>query len=132
YRNNKNHFTDITPNSGISSSSLTYGLGAGIADVNNDGWQDVYVSNDYTIPDYLYINNHDGTFSNHLQTSMSHITQFSMGNAVSDINNDALPDIFTLDMLPEDNHRQKLLFAPDNYEKFALTVTTGFYYQYMR
>jgi len=132
YRNDKNHFVDITDKSGFSSSSLTYGLGAGIADINNDGWQDIYISNDYTIPDYLYINNHDGTFSNHLQSSMGHITQFSMGNSVSDVNNDGLPDIFTLDMLPEDNHRQKLLFAPDNYEKFALTVTTGFYYQYMR
>ena len=85
YRNDKNHFIDITDKSGFSSSSLTYGLGAGIADINNDGWQDIYISNDYTIPDYLYINNHDGTFSNHLQSSMGHITQFSMGNSVSDV-----------------------------------------------
>jgi hypothetical protein len=131
-RNDKNYFTDITRKAGISSSALTYGLGAGIADVNGDGWQDIYISNDYAVPDYLYINNHDGTFTDRLQTSMGHNSQFSMGNDIADINNDALPDIYTLDMLPEDNHRQKLLFAPDNYEKFDLNLRSGFHYQYMR
>lgn len=131
-QNDKNYFTDITCKAGISSSALTYGLGAGIADINSDGWQDIYISNDYAVPDYLYINNHNGTFTDRLQTSLGHNSQFSMGNDIADINNDALPDIYTLDMLPEDNHRQKLLFAPDNYEKFDLNIRTGFYYQYMR
>jgi hypothetical protein len=132
YKNDNNVFKNVTEQAGISSSDLTYGLGAAIADINGDGWPDIYISNDYTIPDFLYINNGDGTFTNKLQSSLGHTSQFSMGNNVSDINNDALPDIFTLDMLPEDNHRQKLLFAPDNYEKFGLTIRTGFYYQYMR
>jgi len=132
FRNDKNHFTDITQKAGISSSSLTYGLGAGIADINGDGWPDIYISNDYAVPDYLYINNHNGTFTDQLQTSVGHNSQFSMGNDIADINNDALPDIYTLDMLPEDNRRQKLLFAPDNYEKFELNIRSGFYYQYMR
>ncbi|HEX6428214.1 MAG TPA: VCBS repeat-containing protein [Niastella sp.] len=132
FRNDNNHFTDITQKAGISSSSLTYGLGVGIADVNGDGWPDMYVSNDYAVPDYLYINNHNGTFTDQLQTSVGHNSQFSMGNDIADINNDALPDIYTLDMLPEDNRRQKLLFAPDNYEKFELNIRSGFYYQYMR
>jgi hypothetical protein len=132
YRNDNGVFKNVTAQAGISSTDLTYGLGAAIADINGDGWPDIYISNDYTIPDFLYINNGDGTFTNKLQTSVGHTSQFSMGNNVSDINNDALPDIFTLDMLPEDNHRQKLLFAPDNYEKFDLTLRTGFYYQYMR
>ena len=132
FKNDNNHFTDITQKAGFSSSALTYGLSAGIADVNNDGWQDIYISNDYGVPDYLYINNKDGTFTNKLQSSMGHISHFSMGNNVSDVNNDGLPDIFTLDMLPEDNRRQKLLFAPDNYEKFDLGLRSGFYYQYMR
>lgn len=131
-RNDKNYFTDITRKAGLSSSSLTYGLGAGIADINSDGWQDIYISNDYAVPDYLYINNHNGTFTDQLQTSLGHNSQFSMGNDIADINNDARPDIYTLDMLPEDNHRQKLLFAPDNYEKFELNLRSGFYYQYMR
>ena len=128
----KGHFEDVTQKAGISGSALTYGLGAGIADVNNDGWPDFYISNDYTVPDYLYINNHNGTFTDQLQQSVGHNSQFSMGNDVADINNDGQQDIVTLDMLPEDNHRQKLLLAPDNYAKFDLNLRTGFHYQYMR
>ncbi|MEP6749746.1 MAG: VCBS repeat-containing protein, partial [Bacteroidota bacterium] len=118
FNNNKGHFTDVTQKAGISSSELTYGLGAGIADLNGDGWPDIYVSNDYGVPDYLYINNKNGTFTNKIEQSIGHTSNFSMGNDVADINNDALPDIITLDMLPGDNKRQKLLFEPDNYEKF--------------
>lgn len=125
-------FKDVTVASGISGSALTYGLGLGISDINNDGWQDFYISNDYAVPDYLYVNNHDGTFTNKLQESIGHTSHFSMGNDVADINNDGWQDIVTLDMLPEDNHRQKLLMAPDNYEKFDLNIRSGFYYQYMR
>lgn len=132
YQNDQNHFKDITRKAGLSSSSLTYGLGAGIADINGDGWEDIYVSNDYAVPDYLYINNGNGTFTDRLGSSVGHNSQFSMGNDIADVNNDGLPDIFTLDMLPEDNHRQKLLFAPDNYEKFDLNIRSGFHYQYMR
>lgn len=132
YRNDDGVFTNVTEQAGISSSDLTYGLGAAIADINGDGLPDIYISNDYSIPDFLYINNGNGTFTNKLQSSIGHTSEFSMGNNISDINNDGLPDIFTLDMLPEDNRRQKLLFAPDNYEKFDLTLRTGFYYQYMR
>lgn len=125
-------FKDITVKAGINGSALTYGLGAGIADLNNDNWPDLYISNDYSVPDYLYINNKNGTFTNTLQQALGHTSQFSMGNDVADVNNDGLPEILTLDMLPEDNHRQKLLMAPDNYAKFDLNVRTGFYYQYMR
>jgi|GEM_PF-13350 ligand-binding sensor domain-containing protein len=132
YRNDNGFFKDVTEQAGISSSDYTYGLGAAVADVNGDGLPDIYISNDYTIPDYLYINNGDGTFTNKLQSSLGHTSQSSMGNNISDINNDGLPDIFTADMLPEDNHRQKILFAPNNYEKFDLTLRDGFYYQYMR
>ncbi len=132
YKNDKGHFSDVTAATAISSSALSYGLGAGIGDINGDGWPDIYISNDYGVPDFLYINNKNGTFTNQLQSSLGHISQFSMGDAVADVNNDALPDIFTLDMLPEDNRRQKLLFAPDNYEKFDVLLRSGFYYQYMR
>ena len=132
FNNTNNHFTDITQKAGISSSDLTYGLGAGVADLNGDGWTDIYISNDYGVPDYLYINNKNGTFTNKIQQSVGHFSNFSMGNDVADINNDAMPDIMTLDMLPEDNRRQKLLFAPDNYEKFDLALRSGFYYGYMR
>lgn len=137
FRNDKDaggifHFKDVTQKAGLHSSPLTYGLGAGIADINGDGWQDIYVSNDYIAPDYLYINNKNGTFSDKLANSIGHTSHFSMGNDIADINNDGLQDIFTADMLPEDNHRQKLLFAPDNYEKFGLNIRVGFHHQYMR
>ena len=102
-------FEDITKNAGVSGSALTYGLGIGISDLNNDGWSDFYVSNDYTIPDYLYINNQDGTFTNKLSEQLGHTSHFSMGNDIADINNDGWQDIFTLDMLPEDNRRQTLI-----------------------
>ena len=125
-------FVDITEKAGISGSALSYGLGLGIADLNNDDWPDFYVSNDYAIPDYLYLNNQDGTFTDQLAASMGHISQFSMGNDIADINNDGYADVFTLDMLPEDNRRKKLLMAPDNYAKFDLNIRSGFHHQYMR
>ena len=131
------HFDDVTEQSGVNGSALSYGLGLGVGDFNDDGWPDFYVSNDYAVPDYLYINQKnsrgDGpAFRNDIQQSVGHTSQFSMGNDVADINNDGRDDIFTLDMLPEDNHRQKLLLAPDNFAKFDLNVRSGFYYQYMR
>ena len=137
-RNDGKRFIDVTERAGLSSSVLTYGLGVGVSDLNADGWPDFYISNDYGVPDYLYLNNHNGsagagpTFTNVLKTSVGHTSNFSMGNAVADVNNDARPDILTLDMLPEDNQRQKLLLAPDNYEKYALSVASGFHHQLMR
>ncbi|WP_347158405.1 VCBS repeat-containing protein [Pontibacter chitinilyticus] len=132
FRNDKGHFTDVSDQAGLAGSPLTYGLGAGIADMNGDGRPDIYISSDYSAPDYLYINNGDGTFTDKLQQSIGHTSLYSMGNEVSDINNDGLPDIFALDMLPEDNRRQKLLFSPDNYERFNMYLRAGLYYQYMR
>lgn len=132
YIQNNAYFEDVTKESGISASELSYGLGIGITDFNNDGWPDFYISNDYAVPDYLYINNRNGTFTNKIHESLGHNSQFSMGNDIADINNDGLQDIVTLDMLPEDNRRQKLLLAPDNYEKFDLNVRSGFHYQFMR
>ncbi len=132
FKNNNNHFEDVTAKSGIANSLLSYNLSAGIADLNNDSWPDIYISNDYLAPDYLYINNGNGTFTDKLGDEIEHTSQFSMGNNIADINNDGLPDIYTLDMLPEDNHRQKMLFAPDNYELFNINVNAGFHNQYMR
>jgi hypothetical protein len=126
------HYTDISDKAGLPASAFTYGLGAGVADINKDGWPDIYISNDYSAPDFLFINNQNGTFTDKIKSSMGHISLFSMGNDVSDINNDGRPDIFVLDMLPESNRRQKLLFSPDNYEQFDMFLKTGFHYQYMR
>jgi enediyne biosynthesis protein E4 len=131
-RNDGGHFTEVTRQAGIINTTLSYGLAAGIADVDGDGWPDIYISNDYNVPDRLYINNGKGGFTDELPHQMGHTSFSSMGNDVADINNDGRPDIFTLDMLPEDNHRQKLLFGADNYNSFDLNLRVGFYYQYMR
>lgn len=125
-------FKDITRQAGLLSSSLSYGLGAAMADYNGDGWVDLYISNDYTIPDFLYLNNQRGGFVNQINNSVGHFSHFSMGSDAADVNNDGLVDILTLDMLPEDNRRQKLLMAPDNYEKFDFNLRVGFGHQYMR
>ena len=132
YNNDHNKFTDVSEKAGINCVRLNYNLGVSIADLNNDGWPDLYISNDYLSPDYLYINNHNGTFTDSIQYMLNATSQFSMGNDVADVNNDGYPDIFTLDMLPEDNHRQKNLFASDNYELFNLRLNTGLHAQYMR
>ncbi len=131
-RNNSGHFSDVTEIAGLKSTALSYGLGAGVSDVNHDGWPDLYLSHDYDMPDYLYINNGDGTFSDKLEESIGHTSHFSMGNDIADINNDGLLDIYTLDMLPEDNHRQKLLALPDNYAAFDLRLRSNFHHQNMR
>ncbi len=125
-------FSDVSDEAGLPFSAFSHGLGAGIADVNQDGWPDIFVSNDYSTPDFLLINNGDGTFTDKLQASMGHTSLFSMGNDIADINNNGLADIFVLDMLPADNRRQKLLFTPDNYEQFDVFLKAGFHYQYMR
>lgn len=132
YENRGGHFVDVSQKAGLRQSPLTYGLGIAIADINKDGWPDVYVTNDYNEPDYLYINNHDGTFTDMADKCFRHLAQFSMGVDIADINNDGLPDVMNLDMLPEDNRRQKLLQLQENYESFQLMTGQGLQAQYMR
>lgn len=132
FRNDGGHFTDVSKAAGIIQNPLTFGLGVAIADINKDGWPDIYVTNDYNEPDYIYINNHDGTFKEKSKDMLRHMSHFSMGVDIADFNNDGLPDIITLDMLPEDNHRQKSLQLEENYESFALMQNQGLYKQYMR
>jgi enediyne biosynthesis protein E4 len=132
YRQENGKFIDITATAGIKSNPLSYGLGVVVADFNNDLWPDIYVSNDYVEEDYLYLNNQNGTFREVLKNQINHISNFSMGVAAADVNNDGWTDIFTLDMLPEDNKRQKLLYTPDNYEIYNNMVKNGFHHQLMR
>lgn len=132
YRNDGNKFTDVTLSSGIISNAMGYGLGVNISDLNRDGLPDIYVTNDYIEPDYFYINNGDGTFTNRLTDFILHISQSAMGCDISDFNNDGWPDIFTADMLPADNRRIKLLYGPDNYMQYALAVMAGYYHSSMR
>ena len=132
FRNDNGVFTDVSETAGITGGMANYGLGIAVSDINNDGWQDVYVTNDYAENDHIYINNKNGTFSDSVHTMLDHMSNFSMGVDIADFNSDGLPDICTLDMLPEDNKRQKLLFGPNEYDKFNLFVKTGLHYQYMR
>lgn len=123
-------FTDVSHEAGILNEG--YSLGAAISDVNGDGWPDIYVSNDFLTNDILYINNGNGTFTDRLSECVKHTSFASMGNDVADINNDGLPDIFVLDMLPEDNYRRKMLIPAASYEKFELSVERGYEPQYTR
>jgi len=132
FRNDGERFVDVTKQSGIISNGLGYGLGVAISDINKDGLPDIYITNDYIEPDYLYINNGNGTFTNRLTECIQHISQSAMGNEINDFNNDAWPDIITADMLPEDNKRLKLLYGPENYMEYALAVMEGFYHSSMR
>jgi len=132
FRNDNGKFIEVTTEAGIKANALGYGLGVAVADINQDGWLDVYVSNDYIEPDYLYINNGNGTFTDKIADNLQHISSFSMGSDIDDFNNDGWPDIITLDMLPEDNRRQKLLYGPEKYEQYAMQVMEGFYHQNMR
>ncbi|MCW9706709.1 VCBS repeat-containing protein [Fodinibius salsisoli] len=132
YRNDEGRFTDVTEKAGIQSSLLMYGLGTGIADINKDGWPDIYIANDYSPPDYLYINNQDGTFTDKLGQYVQHTSFASMGIDIADINNDALLDIYVLDMLPADNRRQKILNSPNDWGEFEKNIEVGFHHQYTR
>lgn len=132
YVNNGGYFEDITRKVGIESSPETYGLGAGISDVNKDGWPDIYVGNDYYAPDYLYINEQDGTFTNKLETSVGHTSRSSMGVDASDINNDALSDIIVADMLPKESSRMKLMYLPNDRDAHEQDIRSGNYHQFTR
>ena len=132
YRNDNGHFTDISEQAHIDGSGLNFGLSVAISDINGDGWPDIYVTNDYDERDFMYLNDHDGTFREVLTKATRHISEFAMGSDIADYNNDGLPDIAVLDMLPEDNHRQKLLRGPDNYDKYTMRADHGFHYQQMR
>ncbi len=136
YRNDSHgdtiRFTDISEQAGIKGGGNNFNLGVAISDVNGDGWPDIYVTNDYEEQDYLYLNQHDGTFRDVTRESLGHISRYGMGVDIADYNNDGLPDIMVLDMMPEDNHRQKLLKGPDDYDKYQQLTANGYYHQNMR
>lgn len=136
-RNENGRFVDVSTQEGIKGNPIGFGLGIHTADLNGDGWTDIYVSNDYIENDYLYINQGNRrlggpAFTDQITRSTNHVSYFSMGNEVGDINNDLLPDIITMDMLPEDNRRQKLLFGPDRYEGYLSMLRNGIHPQTMR
>ena len=132
YRNDGSKFTDVTRQSGINSSVIGYGLGICVSDINLDGLPDLYIANDFHENDYLYINQGNGTFKDELDEHIMHTSQFSMGVDVGDINNDAYPEIITLDMLPEDPYILKRSLGEDEYNLFNMKLKYGYNHQYTR
>ncbi len=129
YRNDGDLFTQVTDEAGLRSFGLTNSVTVG--DLNSDGWPDLYVSNDFKVPDYLWINNQDGTFSEHIRELTDQVALYGMGVDIADINNDKLLDIIQMDMTPGDNRRSKANMAGMNPDLFWGTVNAGFHYQYM-
>ncbi|HZK64680.1 MAG TPA: VCBS repeat-containing protein [Puia sp.] len=123
-------FRDVSKEAGIHDDG--YGLGVAIADFNDDGWKDIYVTNDFFTSDVLYINNRDGTFSNETKKCFKHTSQNAMGNDVADINNDGLPDIIAVDMDPEDNYRKKKNMPGGNYFIYQSMIGGNLMLQYAR
>ena len=132
YRNDGDSFTDVSEEAGIYGSAIGFGLGVTISDVNKDGWQDIFVSNDFFERDYLYINNHDGTFHENLENIIGEISLGSMGADIGDINNDGLPEIFVTEMLPRDEERLKTKTVFEDWDKFQANQLAGYHKQFPR
>jgi hypothetical protein len=130
--NGRRFFHDVTNEANIYSSQIGYGLGVNISDINNDGFPDIFVSNDFHENDYLYINNGNGTFTEKLTEYFAHTSRSSMGNDVGDINNDGLLDVIVLDMLSDSEQIRKRSGGEDDYELFEMKLELGYYYQFVR
>ncbi len=124
FRNDNGHFTDVTLKAGVESSA--FGLSVTAADINHDGWMDLYVANDYIEPDRIFINNKNGTFTDHYSDYLKHSSQNSMGSDIADINNDGLDDIMVLDMKAEDPIRYKKLNNVMQYDRYNLLQQYGY------
>ena len=132
YENVDGKFKDISKKAGIYQASMGYGLGISVADMNNDGWEDIYVSNDFHEDDYYYVNQHDGTFREEAKTRMGHQSRFSMGSDIADINNDGFMDLMTLDMYPEDEFVEKSSAGEDPLDIYLYKLEFGYFNQYSR
>ena len=131
YRNDGSRFNDVTREAGILERGYSYGLGLGIGDLNQDGWDDIYVSNDFFEHDYLYWNQGNGTFREDIKSATRQISYFGMGSDLSDINNDGLLDIIVVDMPAEDHYRKHTNLGGLSFEKFWKFVDDGYHHQYM-
>jgi hypothetical protein len=132
YRNDGGYFNDVSDDMGVYGSAFNYGLGVSLSDINNDGWVDMYLGCDYTGRDNLLLNEEGKFFRDVTHEQLSHISKFTMGTDIADINGDGLMDILTLDMLPEDNYRQKQLMGADPFDVHATMIRNGLHAQYMR
>ncbi len=122
-------FIEVTDVAGIIGGPIGYGLGVSTADVTMDGYPDIYVSNDFRENDYLFVNQKDGTFKQELEQRLGHSSRFSMGNDVADINNDGLPDILTVDMMPRNESIIKASVGEDSYEVYKFKLGYGYHHQ---
>jgi hypothetical protein len=132
FRNDGGHFTDVSAKAGIYGSEIAFGLGVAVGDVNRDGWPDIYVANDFFERDYLYINNRNGTFTEDLEREMPSISYSSMGLDMADVNNDGLLDIYTTDMLPEDEYRYKSTSSFESWEVYQAKLKNDYHHQFTR
>src|SRR6056297_2126794 len=132
YRNEGDHFKDVTREAGIYNSTIGFGLSASVSDVNRDGFPDLYVANDFIERDYLYINNGDGTFTEQLDESIRSLSSSSMGSDVSDVNNDGWPEIYVSDMLPETEERLKSKMQIQSWEEYQDWSDRGFNHKFTR
>ncbi len=131
-RNDNGKFINVSQEAGIYSGPNSYGLGVAIADFNNDGWDDIYVSNDFHEDDYYYINNRDGSFSEQLKSHFGKVSRYSMGNDVADINHDGFPDVITLDMMPEEERFLKSTTSDNDIKYHKIRERMGYYSQFAR
>src|SRR5256885_2817181 len=132
YRNDGGHFVDVSAAAGIFGNEMGLGLGVVVSDVNRDGWPDIYVANDFFERDYLYVNKGDGTFSERLEQEMPYISLSSMGLDIADVNNDGWPDVYVVDMLPDDEHRLKTTASFEDWNRLQTELRNGFHYQFTR
>ena len=131
-RNDNGVFTDVSEEAGIYGSVIGFGLGVTIGDLNRDGWQDIYVSNDFFERDYIYMNQQDGTFKENLEDQMRSISAASMGADMADFNNDGYHDIFVTEMLPEGDARIKTSTTFENWDRYQYNLDNGYYHQFTR
>ncbi|WP_405326825.1 VCBS repeat-containing protein [Leeuwenhoekiella sp. LLG6367-2.1] len=132
YQNQDGKFVEVSEEAGIYGTGINFGLSAAISDLNKDGLPDIFVTNDYSEQDFCYINKGDGTFKEVSKSSFGHFSKYAMGSDIADLNNDLEPDLFVVDMLPEDNYRQKALKGADNYNRAQTLIDSGYHHQYMR
>ncbi len=125
-------FVNVSEKAGIFGAAMGYGLGVAVADIDNDGWEDLYISNDFHEDDYYYVNNRNGTFTEQVKKAFQHTSRFSMGNDVADVNNDGFADVVSLDMYPEDETVEKSSLGEDPLDIFQYKLAYGYMNQYSR